>query len=142
MTGGARSRTRAAGGAGYGGGAEELAEPGPGGAAWQVDRCGAEVPAGGRASWRGRVRRLRSPHVGPFRGPWAAGVLATLGRATRTPQAAILYCGDLTQVCGELSKWRCPRPALLERTIEARGLAVESCLVQSVEAEGCSFMRQ
>lgn len=35
VTGGARSRTPAAGGAGYGGGAEELAEPGPGGAAWQ-----------------------------------------------------------------------------------------------------------
>lgn len=47
----------------------------------------------------------------PSRGPCAPGAFATLRRrALCTP--GVLSCGNFTQVCGgELSKWRCPRPA-------------------------------
>lgn len=65
MTGGPGARTGAAGGAGGGGGgAEEQGEPGPGGAAWQVERCAAEGRAGGALA-----RQLRRPRTGAFRGP-------------------------------------------------------------------------
>lgn len=123
MTGCPGARTGAAGGAGCDGGAEELGEPGPGGAAWQVERCAAEGRAGGRPLPGGCGGRAPASSGG--RG--LAGALAT--PAPRTPHAGIsrVSCGKLPQGCGELRRGHRRRdaaPAPPERTVEAGRLAM------------------
>lgn len=101
VTGGPGARTGAAGGAGCDGGAEELGEPGPGGAAWQVERRAGGGPLRGGCGGRAPA---------PSGGRGLAGALAT--PAPRTPHAGIsrVSCGKLPQGCGELRRGR-PRPA-------------------------------
>lgn len=143
-----RSYPGCRGGGGIGGGAEES---GPGPAA----QAGRALQGGGvaeRPSWAsGAGLCSEAEESAPFRGPCAPGAFATLRRRALREPAASVVRELLPQVCGERRKWRCPRPASKEprrpptrtgQEHQARRLAVGSWLLQSAEAEGCSFIRQ